>query len=265
MKIVLLAGGFGTRISEESHLIPKPMIRIGEKPILWHILKIYSYYGFNDFVICLGYKGEHIIDYFANYAIRNSNVTFDFTSYSSSGNVGVTLHGGVTEAWKVTLVDTGYGTMTGGRIHRVKPFLDNATFMLTYGDGVGDININDLLQFHRSHGKLATVTAVQPLARFGSLELSSSGRVERFIEKPSGGAGIINAGFFVLEPGVFDYLDDDVNGCVFEERPLERLASDGQLYAYQHTGFWKPMDTLRDKRQLEDEWAKPNCAWRVWT
>jgi glucose-1-phosphate cytidylyltransferase len=240
------------------------MITIGEKPILWHIMKIYSFYGFNEFVICLGYKGECITDYFANYAFRNSNVTFDFTNYSNSGKVGIQLHSGETEPWKVTLVDTGLSTMTGGRVCRVRPFLENSTFMLTYGDGVGNININELLQFHRNHGKLATVTAVQPLARFGSLELATSGKVLRFMEKPLGGSGIINAGFFVLEPGVFDYIDGDIDSCVFEESPLERLAADGQLYAYQHNHFWKPMDTLRDRRQLEEEWAKKNCAWRIW-
>ena len=264
MKTIILAGGLGSRISEESHLIPKPMITIGNRPILWHILKIYSQHGFNEFIICKGYKGQSITDYFANYAIRNSDVTFDFTDYSTTGKVEVDLHEVEIEPWKVTLLDTGYATMTGGRVYCCRPYINNSTFMMTYGDGVGDIDITELVKFHKSHGKLATVTSVVPLGRFGALELDSSGKVKEFREKPTKADSFINAGFFVLEPEVFDYIDADIESCVFEDAPLERLAADGQLFAYQHKGFWQPMDTLRDRRQLEKEWARADCAWKVW-
>lgn len=267
MKTIILAGGLGTRISEESHLKPKPMISIGEKPLLWHILKIYSHFGYNDFVICKGYKGHIITDYFANYALRNSDVTLDFTKYAKDHRVRTELHNPSIEPWKITLVDTGYNTMTGGRILRCKQFIENSRFMLTYGDGVGNIDIKKLLEFHENHGKLATITSVIPSGRFGALEVTANNQVASFREKPLEGPNVINAGFFVLEPEVMDYIGsvDNPNSCVFEKEPLERLAEDGELFAYPHKGFWQPMDTLRDKRRLENEWAKPLCPWKIWS
>jgi len=257
MKVVILAGGFGTRISEESHLKPKPMIEIGERPILWHIMKIYSHYGFNDFVVCLGYKGYYIKEYFAHYFLHESDVTFDFRNSAEQ-----IVHTHSAEPWKVTLVNTGVDTMTGGRVKRIQPHVGGQTFMMTYGDGVSDVNVHDLVSFHRSHGKLATVTSVQPGGRFGALDLSETNHVRGFQEKPKGDGGWINAGFFVLEPKTFDYIEGD--HTVFEREPLEGLAKDNQLVAYKHQGFWQPMDSLRDKTQLEQIWKSGKARWKVW-
>ncbi|MGG3573008.1 glucose-1-phosphate cytidylyltransferase [Bacillus gobiensis] len=256
MKVVILAGGFGTRISEESHLKPKPLIEIGEKPILWHIMKIYSHYGFNDFVICLGYKGNKIKEYFANYSLSQSHVTFDF---HNDNKVDINQHS--VEPWRVTLVDTGLNSLTGGRVKRVKDYLDGEPFLLTYGDGVADINIKELVEFHKSHGKLATVTAVQPAGRFGALDISDeNGSVTGFQEKPQGDGNWINGGFFVMQPEVLEYIKDD--RTVLENEPLVNLARDGQLKAFKHTGFWQPMDTLRDKNYLEKIWKSGEAPWR---
>lgn len=255
MKVVILAGGFGTRLSEETDIKPKPMVEIGGKPILWHIVKIYSSYGFNDFIICLGYKGYIIKEFFANYFLHTSDVTIDLKDNK------IEVHSVKAEPWKVTLVDTGLNTMTGGRIKRIKPFVENQTFMLTYGDGVGNIDIKKLLEFHKSHGKYATLTAVQPSGRFGALHLEGD-KVKEFEEKPKGDGAWVNGGFFVLEPQIFDYIEGDET--IWEKEPLENLAKDGQLMAYKHTGFWKPMDTLRDKRELELLWQSGNPPWKIW-
>jgi glucose-1-phosphate cytidylyltransferase len=257
MKVVILAGGFGTRISEESHLKPKPMIEIGERPILWHIMKIYSHYGFNDFVICLGYKGYCIKEYFAHYFLHEADVTFDF----KNGNQRV-IHHHYAEPWTVTLADTGLATMTGGRVKRVREYIGNEPFLLTYGDGVADVDLKELVAFHRSHGKLATVTSTQPGGRFGALELGGSDQVLGFREKPKGDGAWINAGFFVMEPEVFDYIDGDET--VLEKEPLERLAAGGNLFAFKHGGFWHPMDSIRDKNLLEEFWKGGNAPWKVW-
>ena len=257
MKVVILAGGFGTRISEESHLKPKPMIEIGGKPILWHIMKIYSHYGFDDFIVCLGYKGQVIKEFFANYYLHMSDVTFDFRDSNR-----LTVHSNAAEPWKVTLVDTGLNTMTGGRVKRVAPYLEDGTFMLTYGDGVSDVPIDRLLEFHRSHGKTATVTAIQPAGRFGALDMDERGSVSGFQEKPKGDGSWINGGFFVLERSFLDRLEDD--DTVLERAPLEGVAKDGQLMAYRHRGFWQPMDTLRDKMKLDEEWERGEAPWKVW-
>ncbi len=257
MKAVILAGGFGTRISEESHLKPKPMIEIGGKPILWHIMKIYSYYGINDFVICLGYKGYYIKEYFAHYFLHESDVTFDFRNNNQQ-----IIHTQHAEPWKVTLVDTGLTTMTGGRVKRIKDYIDNDTFMLTYGDGVSDVNIAELLKYHKDNEKIATVTSVQPEGRFGALGLNDKNEVLGFKEKPKGEVGWINGGFFVLEPEIFDYIDGDAT--FFEREPLENLAKKNQLMAYKHSGFWQPMDTLRDKNYLESLWADKKAPWKIW-
>lgn len=254
MKAVILAGGLGTRISEESHLKPKPMIEIGGKPILWHIMKIYSHYGINDFVICLGYKGYVIKEYFANYFLHMSNVTFDMARNHME------VHERYAEPWRVTLIDTGADTLTGGRLKRVREYVGDETFCFTYGDGVTDLDIGALLQFHRQHGKLATVTAIQPPGRYGALNLSGPA-VRNFQEKPAGDGAWINGGFFVLEPQVFDYIESDQTS--WEATPLQQLAADGELMAYQHAGFWQAMDTLRDKNQLEDLWVS-NPRWKVW-
>ena len=258
MKVVILAGGYGTRISEESHLKPKPMIDIGEKPILWHIMKIYSHFGYRDFVICLGYKGYYVKEYFAHYVLHESNVTFDFTER----NEAITYDQTAVEPWRVSLVNTGLDTQTAGRVLRVRPYLANETFMLTYGDGVADVDIPALLAFHRSHGRLATVTATQPTGRFGALQMDERGAVSGFQEKPPGDCSWINAGFFVFEPGVFDYLGGDET--FLEKEPLENLARDGQLVAYRHRRFWQPMDTLRDKNHLEKLWQSGKAPWKVW-
>ena len=255
MKVVILAGGFGTRLAEETHSIPKPMVEIGGKPILWHIMKIYSTYGFNDFVICLGYKGYVIKEYFANYFLHNSDVTIDIKNNSME------IHNNYSEPWKVTLVDTGLDTMTGGRIKRVAKYLDDETFMLTYGDGVGDINIKELVEFHKNHGKLATVTATQPEGRFGALKLENN-KVANFAEKMDNRNSWINGGFFVLEPEVINYIKDDTT--IWEREPLEKLSKDGELMAYFHNGFWKPMDKLKDKMELEEMWGSGDAPWRIW-
>jgi len=256
MKVVILAGGFGTRLSEETHLKPKPMIEIGGKPILWHIMKIYSAYGFNEFIICLGYKGYMIKEFFANYFLYMADVTIDL------GNNSIEVHNAKAEAWKVTLVDTGLYTQTGGRIKRIKPYVGNETFMLTYGDGVANINIKELLEFHKSHGRYATITAVQPPGRFGGLVLNGGDEVLSFREKPKGDGAWINGGFFVLEPEIFDYIKGDE--VPWEREPLETLAKEGQLMAYKHRGFWQCMDTLRDKNYLENLWNSGKAPWKVW-
>lgn len=256
MKAVILAGGLGTRISEESHLKPKPMIEIGGKPILWHIMKIYSQYGINDFVICLGYKGYIIKEYFANYFLHMSDVTFDMQSNKME------VHQRKAEPWRVTLVDTGDDTMTGGRLKRVAPYVKNEeAFCFTYGDGVANINITELVAFHKQHGKRATITAVQPPGRYGALSMHD-GSVCGFIEKPQGEGGWINGGFFVLSPSCIDLIADDITA--WEGEPLSQLAAQGKLMAYEHSGFWQPMDTLRDKNHLENLWQSGKAPWRVW-
>lgn len=257
MKVVILAGGFGTRISEESHLKPKPMIEIGGRPILWHIMKIYSSYGFNEFIICLGYKGYCIKEYFAHYFLHESDVTFDFKNKNERF-----IHNHSAEPWTVTLVNTGIETMTGGRVKRIQQYVGDDTFMLTYGDGVSNVDIDALVEYHRQHGKMATVTSTQPGGRFGALKLSEDNHVHGFQEKPKGDGYWINAGFFVMEPGVFSYLKDDET--VLEREPLQNLAKDDQLVAYKHPGFWQPMDTLRDKNLLEELWESDNAPWKVW-
>ena len=256
MKVVLLAGGYGTRISEESSLKPKPMIEIGGKPILWHIMKIYSHYGFNDFVILLGYKSYLIKEYFANYFLHQSDITIDLEANS------IQVHQSTAEKWKITLVDTGIDTMTGGRLKRAKAYIGDAPFLLTYGDGVADVDIDALVQHHKDQGKIATVTAVMPVGRFGALALDNHDAVTAFHEKPKGDGAWINGGFFVLEPAIFEYLSGDA--CIFEKEPLESVAKAGQLTAFKHEGFWKPMDTLRDKTELEALWASQNAPWKLW-
>ena len=256
MKVVILAGGLGTRLSEETVLKPKPMVEIGGKPILWHIMKIYSHYGYSDFVICLGYKGYMIKEYFANYFLHMADVTFDMESNAME------VHNKNAEPWRVTLVDTGEHTMTGGRIKRVADYLQDDTFMLTYGDGVGDVNVASLVDHHRAHNRLATATAVQPTGRFGALRIEADDQILGFKEKPKGDGSWINGGFFVLEPGVLDYIDGD--DTIWERQPLERLAADGQFGAYKHAGYWKPMDTLRDKQELETRWTQGDAPWKVW-
>jgi glucose-1-phosphate cytidylyltransferase len=256
MKAVILAGGLGTRISEETENKPKPMIEIGGKPILWHIMKIYSAHGINEFVICCGYKGYLIKEYFANYFIHTSDVTFDLQQNK------MVVHNRRSEPWTVTLVDTGEETMTGGRLKRVKEYIDSEdAFCLTYGDGVSDVNIRKLVNLHSKKGKLATMTAVAPPGRFGALDISD-GIVKTFQEKPKGDGGRINGGFFVLSPKVLDYIDDDT--AVWEGEPLEKLSSDRQLIAFEHDGFWQPMDTLRDKIYLERLWSNDNAPWKLW-
>ncbi len=257
MKVVILAGGFGTRISEESHLKPKPMIEIGEKPILWHIMKQYSYYGFHEFVICCGYKQHLIKEWFADYYLYNCDVTFDFTK----GNE-MTVHNNESERWKVTLVDTGLNTMTGGRVKRVQKYIGNEPFMLTYGDAVSDININKLLDFHKSHGKIATITAVTLGQRFGILDIDVDNTIRCFREKDVSDGSRANAGFMVMEPEVFDYIEGDET--VFEKEPLQTLADKGELKAYMYNGFWQCMDTKREKIRLEELWSSGNAPWKVW-
>jgi glucose-1-phosphate cytidylyltransferase len=256
MKVVILAGGFGTRLSEETDIKPKPMIEIGERPILWHIIKIYSYYGFNDFIICLGYKGYIIKEYFSNYFLHQSDVTIDVEKNSME------IHQSKTEPWKVTLVDTGLNTMTGGRIKRVQKYINDGTFMLTYGDGVGNINIRELLEFHKKHNKFVTITAVQPSGRFGALNLDKQDKVLAFQEKPKGDNAWINGGFFVLEPQIFNYIEGDETW--WEREPMERLAKEGQMSAFLYRGFWHPMDTLRDKNYLEQLWQSGQAPWKIW-
>ena len=256
MKVVILAGGFGTRISEESHLKPKPMVGIGDRPILWHIMKEYSARGFNDFIICLGYKGYVIKEYFANYFLHTSDVTFDLK------NNKMEVLDNYCEPWKVTLVDTGLKTGTGGRIKRIKKYIGNETFMLTYGDGVSDVDMNKVLEFHKKHKKYATITTVGTEQKFGVINMDENGNIQSFREKSEMDSVNINGGYMVLEPEVFDYIDGDET--YFEKEPLERLARDGQLVGYKHQGFWKCMDMLRDKNQLEAMWESGNAPWKVW-
>jgi glucose-1-phosphate cytidylyltransferase len=256
MKAVILAGGMGSRLAEETAVRPKPMVEVGGKPILWHIMKTYAAYGIEDFVICLGYKGYAIKEYFANYVLHNADVTIDLQRNC------VELHDSRAENWRVTLVDTGEETMTGGRIKRIRPHVDGEPFLLTYGDGVADIDIAALIASHKRAGTLATLTAVRPQGRFGALELGDDGSVLSFSEKPPGDGGYINGGFFVLEPGIFDYIQGDAT--VWERSPLEHLAADHQLSAYVHDGFWQPMDTLRDKNVLETLWSEGHAPWKVW-
>lgn len=257
MKVVILAGGFGTRISEESHLRPKPMIEIGGKPILWHIMKLYSFYGHNDFIICAGYKQHVIKQYFAEYYLHQSDITFDFTDENK-----MIVHNNVAEPWKVTIVDTGLNTMTGGRIKRVEKYVGGETFMLTYGDGVSNVNINELIKYHKQHGKIATLTAVNVGQRFGVLGICENNEINSFREKNDLDGSMINAGYMVLEPKVFDYIKDDTT--VFEKEPLETIAKKGQLMAYKHDGFWQCMDTQRDKFNLEKQWNEGKALWKVW-
>jgi glucose-1-phosphate cytidylyltransferase len=256
MKVVILAGGLGTRISEETVVRPKPMVEIGGKPILWHIMKIYSHFGFHDFIICLGFKGYLIKEYFSNYFLHMSDVTFDMCKNSME------VHQQYAEPWRVTLVDTGEDTMTGGRVKRIAPYIKDETFLLTYGDGVADIDITELVKYHKSKGKIATVTATQPTGRFGSLSLDAEDAVKAFQEKPAGDGSWINGGFFVLEPQIFDRIPGD--GTLFEREPLEGAARDNQLVAFRHRGFWQPMDTLRDKNHLESLWQAGKAPWKVW-
>jgi glucose-1-phosphate cytidylyltransferase len=256
MKVVILAGGLGTRISEETSVRPKPMVEIGGKPILWHIMKIYSHYGFNDFVICLGFKGYLIKEYFSNYFLHMSDVTFDMVNNSME------VHQRKAEPWRVTLVDTGIDSMTGGRLKRVAPYLENETFMLTYGDGVADVDIAALLAYHRKHGRQATVTSTQPTGRFGALNLGDNNQVASFQEKPAGDGSWINGGFFVFEPPMLDLIAGDAT--VLEKEPLEGLAHKGELMAFKHRGFWQPMDTLRDKMHLEELWNSGAAPWKLW-
>ena len=256
MKTVILAGGLGTRLSEETVMKPKPMVEIGGYPILWHIMKLYSHFGFQEFVICLGYKGYMIKEYFVNYCMHVSDISVDLCRND------VVFHSNAAEPWSVTLVDTGENTMTGGRVKRIQRYVEEQPFLLTYGDGVADIDILKLEDFHKCHGKLATVTAVQTPGRFGSLDMQEGGNVKGFAEKPKGDGSWINGGFFVMEPKVFEYLKDDATSL--EAEPLERLALDQQLMAYRHPGFWKPMDTLREKNQLEELWHTGKAPWRLW-
>lgn len=258
MKVVILAGGLGTRISEESHLRPKPMIEIGNIPIMWHIMKLYSYYGFNDFVICAGYKQYVIKEYFSNYFLHRSDITFDFTA----GNNDVIIHDNIVEPWKVTVVDTGLNTMTGGRIKRIKKYLDDEPFMVTYGDGVSNVDILKLVDFHKKHGKSMTITGVQPEGRYGVIDFTDDDRVKAFREKSNEDSKWINGGFIVCNPEVLDYIEGDE--IVLESEPMERLAREGQLACYKHHGFWQCMDTLRDKDKLEKLWTENAAPWKVW-
>lgn len=258
MKVVIFAGGLGTRISEETEIRPKPMVEIGGKPILWHIMKTYSHYGFNDFIICLGYKNYVIKEYFMHYYLHNSDLTIEL------GNNKVNVHFSNAESFKVTLVDTGMETKTAGRLKRIQKYIGNEDFLLTYGDGVADIDINALIAFHKKHGKIATVTAIQPEARFGGMELSENGQVTAFKEKPKGDGKWINAGFFVLKPQVFDFLNHDADSIMWEDAPLEELTKSNQLFTYKHYGFWKCMDALRDKLELEELWKTNMAKWKVW-
>ena len=258
MKVVIFAGGLGTRISEETDTRPKPMVEIGGKPILWHIMKIYSSYGFNDFIICLGYKGYIIKEYFMHYFIHNSDVTIEL------GSNKVEVHGSNTESFKVTLVDTGQQTKTAGRLKQIRKYIGDEDFMLTYGDGLSDVNLEDLLKFHREKGRVATVTAVQMDARFGGMDLNNNGEVVSFREKAKDESKWINGGFFVLKPAVFNYLQGDMNEMMWEDEPLEKLTEDNQLAAYRHQGFWKCMDALRDKIELESMWQTGHAKWKTW-
>ena len=256
MKVVILAGGLGTRLSEETEIKPKPMVEIGGKPIIWHIMKVYSHYGFNEFIVCLGYKGYVIKEYFSNYFLHMSDVTFDMQTNSME------VHQKYVEPWKVTLVETGANTMTGGRVRRIMPYVAGETFMLTYGDGVADVDIVKLLDFHKKHGKAATITSTQPSGRFGVLTINSDQSVLNFLEKPAGDGSWINGGFFVFGPRIFDLISGDAT--ILEKEPLEGLAREGNLVAYKHSGFWQPMDTLRDRNLLESLWQAGKAPWKVW-
>lgn len=256
MKVVLLAGGLGTRISEESHLKPKPMIEIGERPILWHIMKYYSQYGFHDFVICLGYKQYVVKEFFADYFLHTSDVTFDLTNNSME------VHNNYSEPWKVTLVDTGLNTMTGGRIKRIQPYIGDEPFMLTYGDGVCDVDLDDLLDFHKSHGKTATMTTVNIAQLKGVLDINEENVVNSFREKAETDASLINGGFMILNPEIFSYIKDDAT--ILEQEPLQRLAQEGQLMSFHHNGFWQCMDTQREMKKLEDLWQSGKAPWKIW-
>lgn len=257
MKTVILAGGFGTRISEESHLKPKPMIEIGGKPILWHIMKTYAAFGFQDFIICAGYKQDIIKEYFANYYLHRSNVTFDF---SAGGKM--TIHNNISEPWRVTIVDTGLNTMTGGRIKRIQPYVGNEPFMVTYGDGVSNVNIAELTKYHKSHGKMVTISAYNVEQRFGVLDIDNEGKVRAFREKAKGDGGLVNIGYMVCNPGIFDLIEGD--DTVFEREPLEIAAASGELMSYRHNGYWQCMDTLREKEKLEKFWITGQAPWKVW-
>ena len=258
MKVVIFAGGLGTRISEETDTRPKPMVEIGGKPILWHIMKIYSHYGFNDFIICLGYRGYVVKEYFMNYFLHNSDITIDLTNNKTE------ILGTSSEPFKVTLVETGLNTKTAGRLQQVKQYIGNEDFMLTYGDGVSDVDLKELLAFHKKQNKMVTVTAIQLEARFGGMDLGDNGEVVAFREKAKDEGKWINAGFFVLKPDVFKYLESDMTNMMWEDEPLEKLAADGQLAAFQHKGFWKCMDALRDKIELEEFWRTGNAKWKTW-
>ena len=255
MKVVLLAGGFGTRIGEETQYIPKPMIEIGGKPILWHIMKIYSYWGHNEFIICAGYKQHLIKDYFSDYVLHNSNVTFDF-----SGEGSITLHKNFSEPWKVTVINTGYETLTAGRIKKIKPFVGNETFLLTYGDGVCTVDVNELIKFHESHGKICTVTAVRPEGRFGALTIDND-RVLAFREKSKDDVPFINGGYMVMRPEIFDYIEGDF---MLEQQPFDKIIQSDEMRVFKYNGFWKCMDTIRDKRELEAMWQSKKAPWKLW-
>jgi len=257
MKVLLLAGGMGTRLSEETDVRPKPMVQIGGRPILWHIMKLYSRFGYNDFVVLLGYKGYFIKEYFANYFLHQSDVTIDLATNK------LEVHNNGSEPWRITLLDTGESTMTGGRIKRAQHYVGDQPFMLTYGDGLSNIDMAAQLEFHRAHGKAITMAAVQPDGRFGTFESQADGTVTRFLEKPRGDGSWINGGFFICEPKVFDYIQDG-DSTLFEQRPLQELAADGQMVAFNHDGFWKCMDTLRDKKELNDLWAGNDAPWKLW-
>lgn len=257
MKVVILAGGLGTRLSEETDIRPKPMVEIGGRPILWHIMKLYSHFGYNEFVVCLGYKGYLIKEYFVNYFLHQADVTIDLSNNETK------IHESFSEDWKITLVDTGVNSMTGGRIKRIKKFVSDEPFMLTYGDGVANVDIKKLLEYHKQNKKSVTVTAVQPTGRFGMLAMDDSNQIHSFVEKPKGdGNNWINGGFFVCEPDVFDYIEGD--STIWEREPLETLAKEGNLIAYKHSGFWKPMDTLKDKNDLNEMWNSGNAEWKLW-
>lgn len=258
MKVVIFAGGLGTRLAEETEVRPKPMIEIGGKPILWHIMKIYSHYGYNDFVICLGYKGFYIKQYFMDYFMHNSDMTIELNSNK------LDIHFTQTESFRVTLIDTGLNTKTAGRLKRVQKYVGDEDFMLTYGDGVSDVDIHALVKFHQSHGKIATLTAIQPEARFGGLEIAEDGLISIFKEKPRGDGRWVNGGYFVLSPRVFDYLEEGSDDIMWEDAPLDALSRRGELMAYQHNGFWKCMDALRDKVELEELWQSGRAKWKVW-
>jgi glucose-1-phosphate cytidylyltransferase len=258
MKVVILAGGLGTRLSEETDLRPKPMVEIGGKPILWHIMKTYSTFGFNEFVVCLGYKGYFIKEYFANYFLHQTDVTIDMASNAME------FHKSSSENWKISLIDTGKDSMTGGRIKRIQPYIGNEPFMLTYGDGVADIDVSKLVRFHKSHGKMLTVTSIQPSGRFGALELDEkTNLVSSFYEKPKGDGIWINGGYFVCQPEVFDYIKKG-DSTIWEQEPLQNLASEGQLMGFKHEGFWSPMDTLKDKQDLNELWNTGKAKWKIW-